>query len=123
VVFLVFSLIAKNASQKSNDLSFNATKTNVGTTPVVVYTVPAGQQAVVTTYLWQANGFGSGTEVYANLANLRMDEETVIQSVFRSVLAGSFAGIKAGETITISGNGGSNNSTVKYLITVKESPA
>jgi len=120
---LTVSIQAKNQAQKTADISFSGNRTDVGTTPVVIYTCPTGQKARVTTFLWRPNGFGSGTEVFANVAGLRMDAETVIQTVFRSVLQGSDVGIEAGDTITLSGDGGSNNSTVLFFVTVLESPA
>jgi len=94
----------------------------IGTTAVVVYTCPAGKQCLVTNYQVRFSSFGANTSMFVNARLRRMREAlTVEQTMVESVANG--IRLAAGETLTLTGNSGSNNGSAFFIFSGTELPA
>lgn len=114
----------KNTIQKLDVNQQNSgNPANIGTTPVVVYTCPAGKTALVKSFKFRCTGLGAGTQVNvrAKGENLRSTTSGAEAAMIES--AGNGIRLTAGQTCDLNGDSGSNNQSGFFDITVQELPA
>jgi len=119
----IASLISRNTKQVlSANVQSNGNPTTIGTTPVVVYTCPTGKACLVTSYVTRFTGAGSNTGLFVNARGVRLRESTdPNEAAFEDARNG--IRLAAGETITLSGDSGSNNGSAFFIFTGTELPA
>lgn len=112
-----------NSVQKIPYKSVNGTATTFGTTPQVIYTVPAGKKAYIIQATTQFVAFGTGTKGRSNYGAIPGREASAADANPVVDIAGINTVLTATQTITFSGNAAGNNETVNYNFTIQETPA
>ena len=115
-------IISRNTINVIPDQSNSGNPTTIGTTPFVLYTVPAGRKAILKTFVFRATGFGAGTTMQAvangiNLLDTSSTSNTMVNALVSSII------LAAGQTVTLKGDSGSNNESAFFFITFQELPA
>jgi len=113
---------ARNSSQKVPQQSAKGTCTTAGSTPAVIYTVPAGQKAYVSVANWNNVANGGNSFLQSRYAGVLARKATVAEASPIADPAGIVV-LNAGETIAFIGDSGANNGTINYFFTYQESPA
>jgi len=116
-------IIARNQLQRVPEINIRGTVTTIGTTQVVLYTVPVGKKAKIVAVALESNGSGANNFMRARIESQTMFEIDIADQDV-AVRATIFEGqeLDAGETINIIGNNAADNGAVEFTITVQETP-
>jgi len=122
----LLDIISKNISQtiKAN-VQADGNPVTIGTTPVIIYTCPAGKSCLVISYLTRVTSFGGNTFYFVNARDRRLRRARSADGEEINMIESASGGIRlaAGETISLSGNSGSNNGSAFFVFTGQELPA
>lgn len=118
-------IIARNASQVTGDTSIKGNRNTVGTTVIDLYTVPAGKKAIIKGASARFVSGGANTLLQVLVAGERVFRETSAPSpaVLQDIPNVKGMVLLAGETISLSGDSGSDNGSMNFLFTFQELPA
>lgn len=121
---MVSHTVARNQTQKIDvNIQNQGNPANIGLTPLVLYTCPAGKIAKVTSFKARCTGLGAGTEFYQRAKGQRLRETTSGAETSMFEVAGNGIRLVAGETIDLAGNSAADNESAFFDIAVQELPA
>jgi len=106
------------------EINIRGTTLVIGTTEVILYTVPANKKALIKKACFESNGGGANTLMTVRIvANSVFEISTTNQD--SAVNAGTMPNqeLDAGDTINIIGDSGANNGAAEFTITIQETPA
>ena len=115
-------IISRNTIQTIPEKSLKGNSNVIGTTFVTLYTVPSNQKAVIIKAGARFISGGANTNLRLNIGGERMYNQTVADTQMVDIPAASGQALDAGDTITLSGDSGSDNGSMNYYITYKELP-
>jgi len=116
-------IIARNAQQKILEQSVKGNSNIIGTTIVVLYTVPSGKKAIITSASFRLVSVGANTDLDIDIGNERF-VRTQTTSLFMVDLPTAIGKeLDAGDTIELMGDSGSDNGSMNFFFTFKELPA
>jgi len=118
-------IVARNQSQVTGDTSLKGNENSIGTTPTILYTVPAGKKAIVTAAAARFVSGGANTNLDITIAGERIFRESAAPSppVLQDIPNVKGMVMLATETIVLLGDSGSDNGSMNFLFTFNELPA
>lgn len=116
-------IISRNLPQViGTNIQVTVNPTTIGTTVTTLYTVPAAKVAEVTSYLVRFSSFGANSNLRVNARAQRIRNATVVDLAAVESAGGGIR-LAATETLTLTGDSGSDNGSAVVLISLKELPA
>jgi len=116
-------IISRNTPQViGTNIQVTANETTIGTTVTTLYTVPAAKVALITSYLVRFTSFGGNADMHVNARASRIRFATVVDAAAVESAGGGIR-LAATETLTLTGDSGSDNGSAIVLISLKELPA
>jgi len=117
-------IISRNQKQSLlQNIQSDGNPTTIGTTAVVLYTCPAGKVALVTGLQVRFTGLGANTSLFVNARGRRLREDTTGTEASMVESAGQGIRLEATETITLTGDSGSDNGDGFFVLSIAELPA
>ena len=96
---------------------------DVGTTPKVIYTCPAGKVATIRKLATRMISFGTGTIAAVRVNGFAVRENIIAPDTsLVDIPQASGATLDAGQTITLTSNGAGNNDSMNSLTVIEELP-
>lgn len=121
---MVGSVSAYNQVQRNSDTILNGTATDVGSTPHVFYTVPAGKKAIIKWLAFQMVSLGANTFMEVKIKSAPITpQQQFVDTVLQVPNINPNFELAAGDTITADGDNVANNGTINMFLTVSELPA
>jgi len=112
-----------NQTQKITDQSLNGNSVLVGTAAVILLTVATGKKIEIIEISNRAVSFGGNTVMDINIGGRRLRRTTAADLNLVDIPQGKNQVLAAAETITLSGDSGSNNGSIDFMISFRETPA
>jgi len=117
-------LTVRGVSQTVQDTTVKGNSTVIGTTVVVLYTVPGGKKARVKSGASRFVSGGANTFLQVNVGGERVVRETAAPSppILQDIATIKGMVLEAGETIELEGDSGSDNGSMNFTFTFEELP-
>jgi len=117
-------IIARNQLQRVPEIQVLGASVIIGTTVVILYTVPAGKKAIVRAAAFESNGGGANglmqarinTNSFHEIPLANEDEPQNVPAMINQVL-------NATDTINLLGDNAADNGAAEFNISLQESPA
>lgn len=118
----MFQLTPLGNVQVNPTIQIKGTSVAVGTTPVVLYTCPAGKKSQVQAFSDRSVALGTNAHQHATISGVNLRDMSAVEASQVDEQIRGFT-MNAGDTITLVGDNAANNGTINFLITVQELPA
>jgi len=113
-------IISRNLAQViDSNISVNDSTLIIGTTVVVLYTVPAGKVATIKSLITRMSSLGANTVIQLQVDGNLVKRLTAVETVATDSAGGGIR-MAAGEVIRYVGDSGSDNGAANWLISVRE---
>jgi len=116
-------VISRNISQKITNQSLNGNSNIVGTTVVTLLTVGAGKKVEIIGIANRYISGGANTNMDIILGGRRLRRASSADTNLVDIPQGKGQVLIATETITLLGDSGSDNGSMDYMISFRETPA
>jgi len=116
-------LTVRGVSQKIQEQSVKGNSNVIGTTIVVLYTVPAGQKAIITSASFRLVSVGANTDLDIDIGGERFVRTQTASTFMIDLPSAIGKELDAGDTIELMGDSGSDNGSMNFFFTFKELPA
>jgi len=120
---MVSKVTSLSQTQKITTQVLNSNSAVVGTTVVTLLTVAANRKIEIIEISNRAVSFGANTVMDINLAGRRLRRASSADTNLVDIPQGKNQMLSATQTITLSGDSGSDNGSIDYMISYRETPA
>jgi len=114
---------ALSQTQKITTQVLNSNSSVVGTTVVTLLTVAANRKVEIIGIANRAVSLGANLVLDINIGGRRLRRATVIEANLVDLPQGRGQMLSAGQTITLTGDSGSDNGSIDFMISFRETPA
>ena len=113
----------RNQTQRIAEQSLKGNENTIGTTVITLYTVPTNKKARIVAASVRFISGGANTNLRLNMGGERMSNRTSADPEQVDLPQCLNKELDAGDTITLSGDSGSDNGSMNFFITFVELPA